>query len=548
MEAVKVENLSFAYPDNTKKALDDVSFCINSGSFTLLMGESGSGKTTLLKLLKKEIAPIGETKGVITISGKKSDEISFNSVGYVAQSPETQIITDKVWHELAFGLESMGLSNDEIRLRVGETASYFGIGAWYHRDTDTLSGGQKQLLNLASVMVMRPDILLLDEPTSQLDPISASDFLATLKRINRELGITVIISEHRLEEVFPAADRVIVLKKGKIITDDTPRRVCVLIKDRPEFEGLPSAVRIWKSLKSDADCPLSVKEGRDFLDSYYPNIKGKIDVPLIENGEKAIEFRDVFYRYDRNLPDVISGMNFDVRKGEIFEILGENGCGKSTILKVISGLCTPYSGSCTILGRKIKEYKGNSLYGETLAMLPQDPTVLFLKNTVKEDLQSGWTLSGKKESDFQKNADKWIDLFGIEPLLSRHPYDLSGGEQQRCALVKLLLRKPKILLLDEPTKGLDASFKNSLKQILRTLKEKGITIIAVTHDVEFAADSADRCGLLFDGKIIASYQTNRFFSNNTYYTTAASRIARGRFENAVRCDEIISICKGNDTK
>lgn len=545
MEIVKIENLVFSYPNGVKNALDDISLSLKEGSFNLLIGESGSGKTTLIKLLKDQIAPLGDKSGVVSVLGSSPKQVPFYKTGYVAQSPEEGIVTDKVWHEMAFGLENMGLDPEEIRLRVGETASYFGIGGWYHKNTDSLSGGQKQLLNLASVMVMRPDILLLDEPTAQLDPIAASNFLFTLKKINRELGVTVILSEHRLEDVFPLADRVIALEEGKLIADGTPNEVCNSLKENAIFSGFPTSARLWKGLESREDCPLSVRQGREFLQKNYPHKKGKTEIPVKSERETAVELKSVYFRYERALPDVINDMSFDVGIGEIFAILGENGCGKTTALRLIAGLEASYSGTCRILGKKTKEYKGNSLYRKTVALLPQDPKLLFVGNTVSDDLKSAWKLSGGNENEFSAHAQKWIELFGIEPLLSRHPFDLSGGEQQKCALVKLMLREPKILLLDEPTKGLDAAFKQTLDRIFHTLQKEGITVIMVTHDVEFAAMSADRVGLLFDGRILAASQPNIFFAGNNYYTTAAARIARGRFENTVRCEEIIKLCKEN---
>ena len=543
MDAIKIENLTFSYSGADCNALDDISLSIKKGSFALMIGESGSGKTTLLKLMKNQIAPNGKKTGTIDICGKKAADVPFYTVGFVPQSPDDGIVTDKVWHEMAFGLENMGLDPDEIRLRVGETASYFGIGFWYHRSTDTLSGGQKQLLNLASVMAMRPDVLLLDEPTSQLDPIAASNFLFTLKKINQELGITVLLSEHRLQDIFPLADTVIVIEKGKIIANGTPDKICLSLLDHPLFSGFPTSARLWKGLGSIGDCPLTVKEGIDYLASNFASAKGKTELKTIEEKEAAVELKSVCFRYERKESDILRDMNLKVGKGEIFAILGENGCGKSTLLRVISGIEKPYAGTLKILAKKIKEYKDNSLYRQTVAFLPQDPTVLFVGNTVVEDLKTAWKLSGGAEAEFDKKTEKWIKLFGVEPLLSRHPYDLSGGEQQKCALVKLMLRDPQILLLDEPTKGLDAAFKMTLMDILDTLKSEGITVIMVTHDVEFAAEIADRCGLLYDGKILASAQPNVFFAGNNFYTTAAARISNGRFENTVRCDEIIKLCK-----
>ena len=335
METIEIKNLTFSYPDEDEKALNDISFSLPEGSFTLLVGQSGSGKTTFIKMLKNAISPIGNKSGSIKLFGMSPDKVSFDRVGYVAQSPEGQLVTDKVWHELAFGLENMGLASEEIRLRVGETASYFGIGGWYHRSTDTLSGGQKQLLNLASNMVMRPQIILLDEPTSQLDPIAASNFFAMLKKINRELGVTILLSEHRLEEVFPLADRVIVLEKGGLAANGSPDEVCLALRDNPVYSGFPTAARLWKDLGCEGDCPLSVKAGREFLEKYYSSSSGETAVSALPDRETVVDIKDLYFRYDRASDDVISGLSLKIGKGEIFAVLGENGSGKSSLLRII---------------------------------------------------------------------------------------------------------------------------------------------------------------------------------------------------------------------
>ena len=549
MELLQIQNLNFAYGD--RRILRDLSFSVERGSFLVLCGPSGCGKTTLLRLLKPELAPHGERSGQILYDGSPLDRLeprrSAQEIGYVRQNPDEQIVTDKVWHELAFGLENLGLPTAEIRRRVGETASYFGIQDWYHRDTDRLSGGQKQLLNLASVMVMNPRVLLLDEPTGQLDPIAAADFIATLQKLNREFGLTILLAEHRLEDVFPIADRVLVLDPEREPVWDTPRAVCQALRGRPMALGLPSASRIWTGLSAPVPCPLTVREGREFLEENFSIRKGTL-VPekTPPRTEPALEVSGAWFRYEKDSADVLRDLNLTVRQGEIFALLGGNGSGKTTTLSVLSGLERPYRGTVRVLEKRLKEYKNGSLYRKTLSLLPQNPQTVFMEDTVRGDyLQMLKAMDTPKEQQAVL-AEAMAEKLGIGPLMDRNPMDLSGGEQQKCALGKLLLTEPRLLLMDEPTKGLDADFKERLAALLSRLRAEGRTIVLVTHDVEFAAAVADRCALFFDGEIISDGTPNAFFSGNHFYTTAASRIARGLFPNAVRCDEVVALCGGKE--
>ena len=554
MEILRIENLSFRYPGTEKRAVDSIDLSVNDGEFIVVCGESGCGKTTLLRLLKRELAPAGEKSGNIFYRGTRQEEldgrIAAAEIGYVLQNPDNQIVTDKVWHELAFGLENIGVPTEVIRRRVGEMASYFGIQEWFRKKTDELSGGQKQLLNLASVMVMQPKILILDEPTSQLDPIAASDFISTLKKLNRELGLTVILVEHRLEEVFPTADRVVLMDGGRVLLYDSPenigKRLGEMQNSHPMLLGLPSAVRIFNALRIDDVCPLTVREGRDFLERHFTADDGvTVAGGYNHSDETAIELKKVWFRYERDLPDVLRGTSLTVYGGEFYCILGGNGTGKTTTLNVISGLNKAYRGKVIINGKPIKEYRGNSLYRNNLALLPQNPQTVFIKETVREDYSEILETLGISKDERTEMIEAVTARVGISHLLEKHPYDLSGGEQQKCALAKMLLLKPKILLLDEPTKGLDAYSKHTLKNILADLKRDGMTILAVTHDVEFAAENADRCALFFDGEILSADVPEKFFSENNFYTTAANRIARQLCRNAVTCEQVVAFCEGH---
>lgn len=546
MEILSIKDLTFSYPNKENFALQNVNLSINSGDFVVVCGQSGSGKTTLLRMLKKEIAPYGEKQGAVFYKGedveKLDDKISAQKIGFVFQKPDQQIVTDKVWHELAFGLESLGYDSDYIRLRIGEMANYFGITSLFRKKTTELSGGQKQLMNLASVMAMSPDVIILDEPTSQLDPITANDFITTLKKINDELGLTVIIIEHRLQEVFPIADKVAVMEDGKVICYDTPRNVCEKLSNHPMSQGFPSAVRIWQKSGSKGECPLTVKEGRNFINLNFSGRK----LPLrntIPNTEDIITLKDVFFRYEKGGNDILSGTNLSIKKGEHFCILGGNGSGKTTTLKILAGLLKPYRGEVIIDNNKMTKKTTADFNRLGVAMLPQNPESVFLKSRVIDDYTELCKIKGIEKSAYEEKINSVAEKLGIKDLLENHPYDLSGGEIQKCALGKVLISEPKILLLDEPTKGVDAYSKLSLSKILQEIKSGGVTIITVTHDVEFASIVADRCGLFFDGEVLSSLVPQEFFSKNNFYTTASSRISRDKFANAVTVDDVVSLIK-----
>lgn len=556
MEILHLEDLSFCYNGAEKPAIEHISLSVNRGEFVVVCGESGCGKTTLLKLLKRELAPAGTQTGKIFYNGVLQQELdektSACEIGFVLQNPDSQIVTDKVWHELAFGLENMGLATNVIRRRVGEMASYFGIQGWFRKNTNELSGGQKQLLNLAAVMVMQPKVLILDEPTGQLDPIAAADFIATLQKLNRELGLTVILVEHRLEEVFPVADKVLFMENGGVLLYDCPKkigaRLSQIFKTHPMLQGLPSAVRIFQALNLSGECPLTVKEGRDFLEKHFLPENGACFLPKAgQSGggseEPAVELKNVWFRYEKDLPDVLRGTSLQVRCGEVYCVLGGNGTGKTTMLNVISGLNKAYRGKVLINGKPIRQYKGNSLYRGTLAFLPQNPQTVFVKDTVEGDLTELLQALEVPKNKRQEKVAAVAEKMGVQHLLKRHPFDLSGGEQQKCAIAKMLLLEPKILLLDEPTKGLDAYSKQALKKVLSGLKKSGLTILMVTHDVEFAAENADRCALFFDGENLSADVPERFFAQNNFYTTAANRMARGLWQYAVTCEQVVACAK-----
>ena len=540
MDTFTLRNLSFSYPGGSVPALSDLSLSVAPGEFLVLCGESGCGKSTLLRQLKPALTPHGTRSGEILFEGQPLSALSprqqAGKIGFVLQNPDNQIVTDKVWHELAFGLESLGCDTPTIRRRVAEMASFFGIQTWFYKNVTELSGGQKQLLNLASVMVLQPDVLILDEPTSQLDPSAALDFLTTVGRINRELGTTVILTEHRLEEAFSMASRVAVMEKGRLLCAGTPAAVGKELRElgHTMFQAMPAAMRLWAAVENDLPCPVTVREGRDFLRAFAENHPltmpaGQPSAPC--HGDLVCEARELWFQYEPEGQQVVKGCSLALHRGEFLALLGGNGAGKTTALKLLAGLMKPQRGSVVKQART--------------ALLPQDPQSLFVKKTVREDLFE--ILNEQKKlsrEEKEKQVARAVALCHMESLLDRHPYDLSGGEQQRAALCKILLLSPEILLLDEPTKGLDAEFKQELAGILETLLQQGVAILMVSHDIEFCAEYAHRCALFFDGSIVTEGTPRQFFSGNTFYTTAANRMAREHLPAAVTVPEVIAACGG----
>lgn len=575
-----IDKFSFAYPDGNDEsgrtylpdALRDTELHVRQGEFVVILGRSGCGKTTLLRQLKPSVTPVGKKKGQIIFDGKDicslDDRIAASQIGFVWQDVNAQLVTDKVWHELAFGLESLGYDNGYVRRRVAEMGSFFGLGDIFHRKVMELSGGQKQLVNLASVMAMSPKVLVLDEPTSQLDPIAANDFINSLVRINRELGTTIIMTEHRLEDVLPVCNRSVVMENGRIIYDGDVRGFAESVRtkriDRGLYLSMPASVQIYMGLEKDSgkQLPLTVPDAREWLVDYDRKFRENGGAPVVPeiqnrgadegvngsenqadnaavdkgdkkrgavNGQKDAGCREehpvvcsldeVSFRYERNTGDVLRQVSLDIYANEILMINGSNGCGKSTMLSLIANLYSPYSGKLRI-AKNLRT-----------GMLPQNPELLFTRRSVRDELIDA--------NDRQQLAEI-VRFCRLEELLDRHPYDLSGGEKQRLGLAKVLIADPDILLMDEPTKGLDNGFKMQLADMLRKLQKCGKTIVVVSHDIEFCAVAGDRVALLFDGEVAMVGDVRSYMSDNNFFTTAASRISRNILDGAVTVREVLA--------
>lgn len=598
---IQIRDLTFAYAAGDEPVLSDINIDIGSGEFVIIMGSSGSGKTTLLKMLKRNMIPAGRYSGRVYIYGKEADKLTDREnaagIGYVSQDPDNQIVTDKVWHELAFGLENLGMDNVTIRKKVAEMSEYFGITGWYDREVSKLSGGQKQILNLASVMVMQPGILLLDEPTANLDPLAAIRFLDVVKRINQELGVTVVMVEHNLEHIYADADRIIAIDKGRVAANSSPKKAAADIIAAGSFliEGLPVASRLYSGynkkngnsvvsynnvnidsnnkdnhILSD-EIPLTVKEGRRWYVNYKKvygkditkdkdkinnfagksiindkvikkdvleednitgnknkkrigfikknNLENKSSRKNTDNIENTVcQLKNVSYSYNKKLPYIIDGVDVSFKEGRITAILGGNGAGKSTMLKLIAGI--------------IKPVHGKIISNKRIIMLPQDPKAVFTEVSVEEELaevlmdKGNGIYNNMPMEDKREIVEQIIEEFGLNDIRKNNPYDISGGQQEKLAIAKVLLLKPEVLLLDEPTNGLDPYFKKTLGKLLKKINADGVTIIIVSHDLEFVDSFCDDVIMLFDRKVAAQDSTHKFLRDNMFYTTNYYRIIK----------------------
>ena len=598
---IQIRDLTFAYAAGDEPVLSDINIDISSGEFVIIMGSSGSGKTTLLKMLKRNMIPAGRYSGRVYIYGKEADKLTDREnaagIGYVSQDPDNQIVTDKVWHELAFGLENLGMDNVTIRKKVAEMSEYFGITGWYDKEVSKLSGGQKQILNLASVMVMQPGILLLDEPTANLDPLAAIRFLDVVKRINQELGVTVVMVEHNLEHIYADADRIIAIDKGRVAANSSPKKAAADIIAAGSFliEGLPVASRLYSGynkkngnsvvsynnvnidsnnkdnhILSD-EIPLTVKEGRRWYVNYKKvygkditkdkdkinnfagksiindkvikkdvleednitgnknkkrigfikknNLENKSSRKNTDNIENTVcQLKNVSYSYNKKLPYIIDGVDVSFKEGQITAILGGNGAGKSTMLKLIAGIIEPV--------------RGKIISNKRIIMLPQDPKAVFTEVSVEEELaevlmdKGNGIYNNMPREDKREIVEQIIEEFGLNDIRKNNPYDISGGQQEKLAIAKVLLLKPEVLLLDEPTNGLDPYFKKTLGKLLKKINAGGVTIIIVSHDLEFVDSFCDDVIMLFDRKVAAQDSTHKFLRDNMFYTTNYYRIMK----------------------
>lgn len=527
MGLININNLSFTYKGAETPALTNVSLEINPGEMILIAGHSGSGKSTLLSVLKPEIRESGDMTGEILLDGQPMPEETTRetvaAIGYMCQNPEAQIVTDKVYRELTYGLENLGLPQQEIMARCAEISAFLGISHLFRKNTWELSGGQKQVLNLAALLVMEPKVLLLDEPTSRLDPVSAEEFLYLLHRVKNEFGLSVVLVEHDLDKVIHLCDKMCILDNGRVTISGTPRQV---LENKDLAETGPTAWKIWRGCGALGDCPISLEEARRFARSTLPQKVVNHPQDKVFQEKPVLETRDLWYKHQKNQQHVLRGVNLCLHRGEFKCVMGANGSGKSTLLKAL----TDKAPGVSVVGQ------------QRMAKLPQDVTELFLHDTVKGELEHVLDALGLEPQKAEERLRNLCQELNITELLGRNPFKLSGGEQKRIALAKVLLAEPTILLLDEPTGSLDPLGKKNLAKILLKMCQRDIAILAVTHDTELVAESHGAM-VLFDGAMSGTKEPHEFLCGNRFYTTKTVSMCRGWLDGVVTPDEAIGAYK-----
>lgn len=579
MPLLSVKDLEFSYPfvlgrnaadaqacnaddgHSPHRSLKGISFNIEASSVNLVCGKNASGKSSLLRMLKPSLAPKGDLSGEIFFEGAPIWDMDLrdeaSDIGFLFQDPQAQICTGNVLAELAFGMENLGFAQNEMHSRIAEVSNYLGIGPWIDCDIDRLSGGQKQILNLASILVLYPKLLILDEPISQLDPLTADRFLELLFRLNSDLGITVILSSHRVEGIFARCDQVLVLDEGSLAACGDPETAALSMSGAPEtsellpcpaqvYAGFDRAMRPRGALDGgpyafNDRIPLSVSEGRRYVES-YPGRANQKDLPMAAKGltgnmgaddpgacieraegQNAIDLEDVWFRYGRHSDDILKGVTIGFERSRITAIVGSNASGKTTLLKTILGICKPYRG-------KVRT-------GGSFGYIPQDPSVLFAGQSVEEELEAA--LDGWADRD-AISVGGLAEKFNLCDCLLSHPFDLSQGQRSLLAFAIVYARDPGILVLDEPTQALDAYESKRLGEVLCSLAEdEGVSVLLASHDLDFCAEYADNLAVMFDGEAVAFDPARSFFTGNRFYTTCARRMSYGLIEDAVTKDEVI---------
>lgn len=553
MDNFIIQNLCFSYANAEEQAIKNINLQIEQGEFIVICGKSGSGKSTLLRMLKPELTPNGKVSGEIKLFNKNKNDFSQREsaecIGFLLQNTEYQAVTHTVRSELAFGLENLGYDSKTIRLRIAELSAYFSLENIIDKKISELSGGQKQIVCLASIVAMHPKAIILDEPTSQLDPVSSSSFLEILKKLCRENGITIIMTEHRLENIIDLADRVIIMENGEIISDCPPQSISKKLLNENEFANcsMPVSMRLFAQLDTEEPLPTNVAQAHKMLEELLDE-KVKYSNPQRDGRNLsetiAVEMKNVWYAYN-NSGYVLKNMNLKIKKGSFTALMGANGAGKTTALSLMSGLLDCKSGKIKLLGKDIKKYRNQEIYNGMIAVLPQKCESLFAGNTIREDLECVLKFSGCKKTDMTKKIAEVSEFTQIHHLLHRHPYDVSGGELQKSALAMILLKEPQIIFLDEPTKGMDNLFKKQFAEKIHSICSNGITVVMVSHDTEFCAEYCDECEMIFDGMCVSQENKYDFFSQNYFYTTSANKIARDIFPSAITQRQVLDLCKKN---
>lgn len=549
VEIVKVVDFNFEYALAQRKSLKNISLSVQSDDFIAIAGDSGSGKTTLLRQLKSELWPVGKRTGEVLFEGTPLPQLtkrdSAQSIGMVFQNPDDQLVMDTVISELAFSLENINVEADIIQQRIAELVSFMGLQDILYENVQNLSGGQKQLVNLAGVLILRPKLLLLDEPTAQLDPIATKEFFSLLNRVHDELGIAIVMSEHILDDVLPLANKLWIMHDGNLQFCGSTDEVLKDLWREPHLKNfIPDVPYLFlkdHALESNkvARLPLTVLEGREALQSQNVVLKEQLrNVSMPGQHPVVAELKHLEFEYDRQGQPILDDLNLEVRQKDWVAIIGKNGTGKTTLLKVIMGFLNLRRGTIQLLGKKLSHWtKNKGHFYQKISYLSQNPSDYFSYETVWEEYVNRATQLGLQ--DPEKQATDMLRKMTITHIAEQNPHDASGGEQQLITLGLLLLSQPQILLLDEPTKGLDPIRRTNLGNILKRLQnENNLTVIMVSHDMNFSAEYATKCALLFDGKLVTKAEPHRFFADNFFYTTTINRMVRYQLPKVIHRQEV----------
>lgn len=553
LSRLEIQNISYYYPEKQFPALKNINFSLAGGEFILLAGGTGSGKSSLARVLAGLIPDFygGKFKGRIFFNGKelRKAESHFlcSKVGMVFQDPEKQLIMTSVEAEIAFGLENLGLPQPEMLRRVAEVMSFLDLTHLKHEFTANLSGGQKQKVALAAVLAMKPSILILDEPTSQLDPLSAEEFLNLIERLNKELGYTVLLIEQRLERCIHMADRLVLMDKGEIICNK-PAAEAVRWQAAHKQPFIPPVAHFFAKIDHPT-VPLTVKEGRVALHEIIaaqptlicspPSSPNRPGLNKTKKGIRItplLEAEDIWFTYPRGR-EALKGVSLKVDPGDFAVIMGGNAAGKTTFLKLAAGLLKPDRGRVFVGGTDTRAAALPEL-ARNIGYLSQNPNDYLFQDSVEEELLFTMRNFGTEDTGLVEST---LIKLGLAELSKINPRELSGGERQRAALASVLVSQPELLLLDEPTRGMDYVLKGELGILLTELNRQGMTIVMVTHDVEFAAEYAKRIILIFDGQIVNDDSTHQVMGDSLFYSPQMARLFKGFADNVLTVREALEL-------
>lgn len=522
---VRFKNYSFKYANSQRLSLNKVNLTINKGDFLLLVGQTGSGKSTLLKQLKPDLV-VGDV-----LDGSLDCQITDKNISYISQFVDNQMITECARDEFNFILENMGFSDDERHMRIAEIASYFGIIDLLDLHEQELSGGQKQLINLASAIITNPDILLLDEPTSQLDPIAAEKLIQMIHKINTELNMTIILVEHSLERNAFYANRMVVIDKGTILIDsDVDQGLREMFKDEFFKNYLSQIDRSYLELSLDdtKKLPMNNRQFSRVLVDHKKEISYSNDNGNEKHTENVLEVKNLTFRFDFESKKIIDKVNFKLNEGTSYCLVGANGVGKSTLIRVISQQLRQQSGKIILDGKTVKN-NSTDIY-QRFFVLPQNPALLFVSDTVFGEIQ--FQLQQNNSDITAQQVELILERYDLLNLKNISPYDLSGGQQEYLALIIGLIKEPEVLFLDEPTKGLDPNMILRLRQLLKDYLATGGVVFANSHDLVFATNF-DYVSMMFDGKLSNFKAPVEFFRDKFFYTTEINKASRDSFPDAL---------------